>query len=356
MKQIQHAKLDAIQILRAIAVLAVVFWHSDAVIFSVKDRLDFTNFEFPGVSLFFAISGFIICYIGLADGMTVKKFIMRRVVRIVPIYWVFTIAIILLFVIKPSSAIAKQSSDLNTVIQSFLILPQAGFPVLGVGWTLEHEIIFYGLFAIMLSLRLQQKIFWLIGALGLVGMWCRWDGPIEFWDYHVFSLLHFQFLIGIFVYQYKLLWRAKTVFLPIILLIVAVALLSLTKWYKFVFPEGIGSIYIAGDISSFVDIFGTAISCGMLLVAALQLEGLGYFTSYLSKFLIKVGDASFTIYLSHQLFFVGFRQILSRYPDMPWFAAEGVRMATVLTVIIGAIWFYDHFEKPLLKALQKRVA
>lgn len=90
--------------LRAIAALSVVVAHV-----SEKGLADFGLpflFELPmagyGVTLFFVISGFLITYLLLKEKNTkqkidIKKFYIRRILRIWPIYYLFLIASIFLF-------------------------------------------------------------------------------------------------------------------------------------------------------------------------------------------------------------------------------------------------------------------
>jgi exopolysaccharide production protein ExoZ len=71
------------------------------------------------------------------------QFLARRVVRIVPLYWIATTAMVLLLAPFAST---------KAVIASFMFWPYAagGAPVLNVGWTLNIEMFFYLIFAVAL--------------------------------------------------------------------------------------------------------------------------------------------------------------------------------------------------------------
>ena len=96
---------SSIQGVRAIAAGAVAFFH----IFSTQNRAypDYAllaNFEGAwGVDLFFVISGFVMMYISrdVSPGIdTAKSFMYRRLIRIVPLYWIYTfISLALVFLL-----------------------------------------------------------------------------------------------------------------------------------------------------------------------------------------------------------------------------------------------------------------
>ena len=75
-----------LHLLRAAAALAVVYFHatSDA---GLNFRI---HVGAHGVDVFFVVSGFIIAYTGAC---TPDRFLLRRIVRIVPAYWTATLAV-----------------------------------------------------------------------------------------------------------------------------------------------------------------------------------------------------------------------------------------------------------------------
>lgn len=82
--------------LRAIAALVVIVWHADIFIvsFSLADfGLKQSGLAGYAVNLFFVLSGFLITYLLMVEKektgtIDVKKFYMRRVLRIWPLYYV----------------------------------------------------------------------------------------------------------------------------------------------------------------------------------------------------------------------------------------------------------------------------
>jgi exopolysaccharide production protein ExoZ len=87
-----------LQVLRGLAALGVVFYHTD-----VRLAGDWHT-EFFGVSTFFVISGFIMCFITRDNA---DDFLKMRLIRIVPMYWLCIFALLFFMfrfgVFKPST-------------------------------------------------------------------------------------------------------------------------------------------------------------------------------------------------------------------------------------------------------------
>lgn len=79
--------IQTLQILRAIAALTVVLFHFREFLFAEHPTLKACCAEgYLGVNLFFIISGFIMFHATQRNGNP-WKFIGRRIIRIVPLYW-----------------------------------------------------------------------------------------------------------------------------------------------------------------------------------------------------------------------------------------------------------------------------
>ena len=103
-----------------------------------------------GVDLFFVISGFIMVYSSEdlfgARGAW-RTFLTRRLVRIVPLYWLTTAITIPLM---------SLTVDWQSLLGSYFFIPyrapsNAIVPLHGVGWTLNLEMFFYVIFAAAIS-------------------------------------------------------------------------------------------------------------------------------------------------------------------------------------------------------------
>src|ERR1035437_260869 len=138
-------RLDSVQLLRAIAAVDVVAFHTPV----------FNAVGSWGVTLFFVISGFIMCYVTEATG---SQFIQKRILRIVPLYWAGTLSVFGIALLAPS-LLQSTTADVGELIKSLAFIPfykgQTISPVLFLGWTLNLEMFFYVLFA--LSLKLSHR-------------------------------------------------------------------------------------------------------------------------------------------------------------------------------------------------------
>lgn len=146
--------LNGIQTARALAAYAVVFYHLAAEL-RLNAGFDATAFVVGkgGVDLFFVISGFIMVHV-TRETERPLGFFMKRVFRIVPLYWLATLAVLVLVSIKPW-LVQPAKVTAETVAGSFFFFPMfdnnmEARPLLFLGWTLNYEMMFYTLFALSL--------------------------------------------------------------------------------------------------------------------------------------------------------------------------------------------------------------
>jgi exopolysaccharide production protein ExoZ len=168
-----------LQALRGIAAFLVVITHSG---FYVSERLR-PGFKYwtrgtSGVDLFFVLSGFVMIYSSVklfSDPNGWRVFAERRIVRIVPVYWLAT-TVKLVALLAGSSYILHSQLSVLKEIASYLFLPTRNLdgeirPLLGVGWTLNFEMFFYALFTF--ALRLRANVYWFVAAGHSIWiLWC----------------------------------------------------------------------------------------------------------------------------------------------------------------------------------------
>lgn len=180
-------RLRSVQILRAVAVLLVVAYHGATLreLTAPPGAADnvllnglFLN-GYAGVDLFFVISGFIMVGVSrpLPAGLAgAAEFLFARATRIYPLWWAAATfaSAYYAFLHLPAAddpawrAALREGEAGAFLVKSFLLLPQADFPVLSVGWTLIHEIYFYLVFAFLLLLPRPAMIAGLAMWGGLV--------------------------------------------------------------------------------------------------------------------------------------------------------------------------------------------
>ncbi|WP_026619876.1 exopolysaccharide production protein ExoZ (plasmid) [Ensifer sp. WSM1721] len=147
--------IHGIQYLRAAAALAVVVFHA----------AEKTGHHFAigaaGVDVFFVISGFIMWVISDRQAATPAKFIVDRVRRIVPVYWLATAVMVAgaMAGLFPNMVLTPEH-----VLSSLFFVPARSpssgeiWPVLVQGWTLNFEMLFYAVFAFALLLPRNRRL------------------------------------------------------------------------------------------------------------------------------------------------------------------------------------------------------
>ncbi|MBL4661410.1 MAG: acyltransferase [Alcanivoracaceae bacterium] len=157
-------RYTAIDALRGIAALLVVWHHSSESFINIADiaqqgsyladiakEYDFGRI---GIICFFLISGFVIpSSFKLAGKNPLKTFAIHRFFRLYPAYWLSLVAIIVYQLlmnieIKPATVIANTS-----MLQSFFSQPH----LIGLYWTLQIELIFYTLCALLFYLGILNN-------------------------------------------------------------------------------------------------------------------------------------------------------------------------------------------------------
>lgn len=305
-----------IQYLRAIAALMVVCVH-----FVMTFRPDLGGPAMwtltRGVNLFFVISGFVM--VVTCTHLSAGEFIRRRIVRIVPLYWILTTVIAIRAVLVPS-LFKSVVVTWPYFIKSLLFIPFANpaigdalMPLLVPGWSLNYEMFFYALFA--LTLLTAKKRVLLYTGLVFVGLnlvrWLRAD-PASFYGDPMVYAFWLGMLIGQYYRLVKLSWVAS------VTLVACGFALLFQPWGEY---EGI-------------------FAAALIVFGAVQLEP---YTPRIAAAAL-LGDASYSIYLLH-LFVFSVTRVL-------WHGAGF--FAFSLAVVVGAsILSYRYIEQPLVKLCQK---
>ena len=146
-------KLERVQILRLAGAAAVLAFHAAGML--ANDRPEPgtpwpLGYGYLGVDLFFVISGFIIHLTTRARERDWRLFLTRRIARVVPLYWLCTLAIAALTVL-----LQRGLPDAGHLLRSLLFLVwtegPGRTPLVYLGWSLEYEMFFYFLAAAALA-------------------------------------------------------------------------------------------------------------------------------------------------------------------------------------------------------------
>ena len=175
-KEFHELHFDSIQALRGLAALFVVFQH-----------VRFLNFGAFGVDIFFCISGFMIMF---TTEKSTKYFFRKRLVRILPLYYLMTLGTYLLLLLFPSM-FQQTRHDFSYLVKSLLFIPfdigsGAIQPLVRIGWTINCEMLFYLLFFIAFHISMKYRGLicsaFLVILVGMVQIFApaisSWQSPI----------------------------------------------------------------------------------------------------------------------------------------------------------------------------------
>ncbi|MBB3938913.1 exopolysaccharide production protein ExoZ [Novosphingobium fluoreni] len=327
----------SIQYLRALAALMVVLHHAltPARGLNLPElRLDFLS---AGVDLFFVISGFIIYTSQAGKDDQPSSFAWRRFLRVVPLYWIATIALIVLHFV------AGLASDMNLtayhIVASFLLIPHFSpshpghiWPLLIPGWSLFYEIYFYFLFS--LAMKVDKRRAPIITAsvlifLVIAGVIIQPKNAIAI-TFTNPRLLEFFFGLGL-GYLARKAWVPEcfAVLLPIgLVLLCASEPLSLPRIVSW---GGASLLIVAGAVAMEKRTPATR--------------------------LMLLGDSSYSLYLSHLIVLSIARELWRRIvPAMNSNLSTLIFIFVCMSLSVGAgLLVYFYVERPLLRLSRSRI-
>jgi peptidoglycan/LPS O-acetylase OafA/YrhL len=129
------------------------------------------------IDAFFIVSGFLMGALYQrtpASRSAVAEFVVRRLARICPAYWLITSAIFAVWALSGHALLSHLVGADPHLISSLLLVPTASRPVLEVAWTLLHEVYFYLGFAVLLAVkpawRASGLALWAVGVVAGYGL------------------------------------------------------------------------------------------------------------------------------------------------------------------------------------------
>ena len=328
-----------IQILRALAALMVVAHHT-TIMLNQRNQLPIGNWlnGASGVDIFFVISGFVmtISTAPLQSKRTphpARTFLARRVERVVPMYWLVTTVKVVVLLLVPALGLNGLGSA-SHVAGSYLFWPSynpehAIEPVVVVGWTLNYEMAFYLLFALALAWR--RRPLWVVAPpLLAFAVWRLTHilrGPVWL-DFYMNTML-LEFLFGMLL-GLALPWVRRVPW-PLGLLLVVGGLVPLFFWRDPVVAIGRGLSW---------GVPALAVVAGALIMES-------RWGARSPRWMLELGDASYSIYLIHTFALPAVGLLLTRFHH-PWQGEVAVSLAgaVVLSTLAGEL-AYRLIERPM---------
>jgi peptidoglycan/LPS O-acetylase OafA/YrhL len=341
-------KLNSLQAYRAAAAIIVLFYHETQhfqKFFSESFLGNVFEQGYLGVDYFFVLSGFIIpftCWKMVGKKQYLGDYLRKRFVRIYPIYWVYLLGIIGLFLIVPHLVPNNDFFRLSTLPATFLLIFKHN-AILTTSWSLSHEIFFYVMFGLLIFNRHFLKIIWVIIGMALINMIFSLNdvylfGKNSFTD-TIFSSLNIEFCFGVVAFAVwdKLSVRAARIMFPLsLLLLITSQLFLVSNHYDYIRDAR-------------VILFG--IPAFLSLISVVKLER--YTRMRIPGIFVLLGDASYTIYLIHRPILSAMNSIL--ITRMHWVLLnKTVTNFVFIAIVLGlCILLYKVLEQPLTNRLAR---
>lgn len=343
-------RIENIQSLRGLAVMLVIMFHlvSSEKNYGQGYRLlsDYWAIGMSGVDMFFVISGFVMMVISRSlfkrKGVA-WRFLYDRITRIYPLYWTFSLLALVLFLARPDLLKRNLHAGEVDVIGSFLLLPQHEAPLLMTGWTLIHEMYFYLVVAMMLFFS-ERKVPVFLGLwAGVVICANLFLTPFASPAFQLLTHpLTIEFIIGCLV---ALIIHRGVTCAGMYCLITGV--LAWVGGYTLHAYLGLG---LEPTGWSRVVLFGIPSALVIYGMVVLEITK----GKRLPNWAIQLGDASYSIYLSHILVMGALGRIGVGYEST---ARADIRpiilMIMVSTIIAFGMACYRFVEKPMIHAARR---
>ncbi len=333
MKNIQTPKLNSIQALRGIACLFVILTH-----------IEFIGVGAFGVELFFCISGFIMMY------STQKKeqphFLLKRLIRIIPLYYFITIVTLLAILFVPSM-FQEVHFEWSFFFKSLCFIPfditgqYTIQPLMRIGWTVNYEILFYLIFLVAMKINHQHRgiiasIFIITSSI-LHKTVSLANIPLYFYT----NPIILEFMMGILIYYIYQFLKTKKEYLISHSSISIILILLIVSMFIYLCTIGVHA-----EIYEIQRVIHWGIPCAIIFLSSLLLE----FYYQPPKFLIQLGNISFSVYLMHYYIIQFIGRNVFDFSILSTSSFIGAVLGILISILVGySTWYY--IEKKFTKCI-----
>ena len=335
-------RMSGLQAARALAACAVALGH--AILGPLPGEIVWVEFlGVYGVSLFFVISGYIMVLTTGRGAFRPLGFLLRRALRIVPLYW---IACALLAIAVLALPISFRSTTLENpvyVLKSLFFIPDYAprfpgqvWPFYKLGWTLNLEMFFYVTFAIFAFLAVRARV--VATTLVIVG-------------FVAFGALTLPASPMLKVYAYPInLGFAGGMWLALLELPVSRRLTSRFAGLLF----GLSMISLTGAFLAF-DLYVTHQLIYMIWLLATVILQIAIVVLYVDRrqglvprWAVALGDASYSIYLFHMFTVTAVDKVLSVVLPGQYVLAVGL---SFVASVVGGVLAHHWLERPIMRRI-----
>lgn len=319
--------LTTLQAGRAFAALAVVFYHANLsatnLVGGAPRFAPILSYGALGVDFFFVLSGFIIYHSSVGyrpDRHWVGGFLIRRAIRIYLPYWPVGVGLALLCTVLPGFGSSGQQFSW---LSSLTLLPTDRLPALIPAWTLQHEVFFYAIFALLVWLR---RLWIGLAAWTIVLALLWWPNGPE--SNVALASMNIEFVAGIVAAHFVLHDRVPQLVFAILggMFIIA--------------------YFIGGPTTNSV-VFGLGVAFFVACATSLERRGL----INMPGIPVLLGNASYSIYLVHNPLLAVTTRIALHVGQSWWLAM----VIGVVTSVTAGFVYYFVYEKFALRFAQRHL-
>ena len=317
MLPLNNNKIDIIEFSRFVAAMLVMCVH-----------MPVFGFGAFGVDIFFIISGFVMMH---STESTSSSFFKKRLIRILPNYYIFTLGVFIL-ALKFPHLLNNTTANLDHLLKSLFFIPfdknETGhFPILFLGWTLNLEMLFYSIFALSLIINKKYRGFissYILLTIFLISAYIN-SFPLKAYN----DFVIFEFILGMIIY----LIIFKKNYIESFLMLLAII---------------IGCLFQEINLNDRLLIYGLPSMIIMFLII-LKFQNLK-----LSKLILMLGAGSYSLYLTHPYII----QFFDRFTN--WFSGGFLQkgLSVFLCVVLAntfAILTYKFYELPIRRYFRKKL-
>lgn len=348
--------LTSLTSLRFLAAVCVVLHHAAAISGNISLVGLMERLGWLGVSFFFILSGFVLMW-SFDETLTPATYILRRLTRIYPLHFVCLCISLAYFACTGNGLGGYVGTGLGTVANFLLIhdwIP--GHPNIrqgwnGVSWTLSCEFFFYLLTPIVFPFFLKIDRFkylelvvslWLVlAAFSAIAQTRHWNAVLDFYLYHPLPRAAEFFLGAIGARWMKAGVRFESIIASLFLMIMPILIYCACVPEALECPALMNLLFIPG---AFLLIFSAA---------GREYDGM---KSWLQQaFLVRLGDASFALYMTHALLLGLYARLISRYFKDYFYSSLSREAALTVLYLLAAtvlsLAVHLSFEIPMRKIL-----
>ncbi|WP_321900110.1 acyltransferase family protein [Paraburkholderia heleia] len=272
-------KLNSVHFMRFVAAMAVVVHHV-----TTGFGNEHVMVGAAGVDVFFVISGIVIG-MSLLREETPYSFVVKRIIRVIPLYWIATAAAVL-FAFSAWGALPTTEE----LMRSLLLWPRFGtdwhaiyFPA----WTLTYEMLFYGVAgAILLASRKHAWTATLV-IFSLIGLFRI---PVPGIDGAFFSTaVCLEFCMGLAIAPFIVRgWRPSR--------FTGMAMIAIGATFAWIYQDNVLLITEQASRAHLARPLQLGLPCAMIVAGMLAFDS----ARWVQGRLIELGgDASYAIYVTH---------------------------------------------------------